>query len=324
MTFGVPRLNPTEYARQDYDLVPTVTFPRAPLSSDVNFQVQTIWRVGQNPSTGVYGDQWILVTKTGVQSAQVATWRQFAFSTGGGDVNSVSGDDGLVVIPNAGNISFTGQIVNSGTNMHGAVTFVKATTTQEALQVQVASEAASSSKTNAGLASFNEDDFDVDANGFVSAVPQSLASNGLWDVNAGINDVTGDGTQYQIIYNRLVYQNGADITLDMSTGTFTVQTDGVYQFGWLINLVGFSDGGGVAFDDFQASIGDFAAIWDNPGAHYDADTDDGLTYFVGCQESLHATNTIACIVAVGGGSKTISLNGVGGTRRNYFYYNKIQ
>lgn len=323
MTFGVPRLNPTEYSRQNYDLVPTVMYSRAPLTTDVNFQVQTIWAVGPDPSTGIQGDQWILVNKTGVQGSQVATWRQFAFSFGGGDVNSVSGDDSLVIIPNAGNIAFTGEAVAAGTNMHGPVSFIKAATSQESLQVQVASTQGSSSITNAGLASFNEADFDVDANGYVTALPVSMASNGLWDINAGIDNVTGDGTQYEIIYNRLVYQNGTDITLDMSTGTFTVQADGVYQFGWLINLVGFSDGG-TAFDDFQANIGDFAAIWDNPGAHWNADTDDGLTYFVSCQESLHATNTIACVVAVGGGSKVISLNGVGGTRRNYFWYNKIQ
>lgn len=324
MTFGVPRMNPTEYARQNYDLVPTVQFNRAPLSTDVNFQVQTIWRVGEDPTTGVTGDQWIMASKTGSQGSQVATWRQFSFGGGGGDVNSVSGDDSLPVVASGGNIGFTGEVVANGTNAQ-PVAFIKNSTSVEGLEVQVASASSSSILDNAGLASFNSTNFSVDENGFVTPIPFMFASNGMWYLANDINNVTGNNTQYQIIFDTNDYQNGTDVTYNFSTGVFTFNTSGVYQIGWALGFKGVTAEANnlEAFISSGANVG--GIIYDNPGVNYDANTFDGLTYFVNVQKKITAPLGVSCKINIQGqSSNLISLQGnLSSQLYNYFYYNRI-
>jgi len=87
MSFGVDPRNPLEYARINYFLIPGVSYNREPISGvggDYDFQIETIWRVGNAPNgnpptTGAVGDQWILTTKTGsyAQGTQNPTWQKF-------------------------------------------------------------------------------------------------------------------------------------------------------------------------------------------------------------------------------------------------------
>lgn len=70
--FGVPPANRNllEYSGVKYTLVPTMTAKRAPTSTDINYPIQTIWRVGSSPTTGTYGDEYILTKIV----ANAATW----------------------------------------------------------------------------------------------------------------------------------------------------------------------------------------------------------------------------------------------------------
>lgn len=332
MTFGVPRLNPTEYARQNFDLVPTVTHSREPLTTDVNFQVQTIWRVGPNPSTGNTGDQWILVDKTGVQSAQTATWRQFAFSVGGGNVNSVSGDDGLVVIPNSGDIGFTGQTVPAATNAHGPVAFIRDSASVESLQVQVASAAGSSILANAGLASFDETVFAVDADGFVTAPGVPPASNGYFRIATGVPNVTGDNTTYTILYDSTPFHNGTDITYNGTTGEFTVNTAGIYHIDCFTCIQNFNNGvpDGTVFTNtfFNVETGhSIGSSFDNSGAHFCPDSGGSVSYMISGLLEANAMDTFRATIQVAGGTKVLQAAGNFGAPNfrdgNYLCYFRV-
>lgn len=110
MSFGVDPRNPTEYARINYFLMPCVNIPRQPVSGlggDYNFQLNTVWRVGENPATGNEGDQWILTKKTGsITSGFNPTWVLFTSSVG--DLLSLSDNNGTKAYPDSdGNIQLT-------------------------------------------------------------------------------------------------------------------------------------------------------------------------------------------------------------------------
>ena len=112
MSFGVDPRNPLEYTGVSYFLVPCVSINRAPLTSDYNFPINTIWRVGPSPTgapptTGTLGDQWIMINKTGsvTQGNFNAQWVMFAGT--GGDILDIQTDTGLVS-PVAGIINLFG------------------------------------------------------------------------------------------------------------------------------------------------------------------------------------------------------------------------
>lgn len=133
---------------------------------------------------------------------------------GGSPIMTITGNDGVPTPPTANNVNIVGQTVANATN--AIPVYVKHTAVStDTIQVQVGEAAASSSINNAGLASFSNASFSVDANGFVSLLgggeaidsialqtgtsPIVPTAAGLVTINgavvaAGTNPVRSDGT----------------------------------------------------------------------------------------------------------------------------------
>lgn len=157
---------------------------------------------------------------------------------------------------------------------------------------------------------------------FKAASVSALNSNGNWYVSNQISNVTGDGTNYQVVFDTQDYLNGSDVSWNAATGAFTINTTGTYQWGWGLGIFGFSSNA----NDLQGYIGGGGGgpLYDNPGAHYDSHTYGGVTYFVMAQRQISSGATIACQFSVNGdGSKTVSLSGSSGQLFNYLFFNRI-
>lgn len=88
--------------------------------------------------------------------------------SGGGSLSTITGDDGITVSPDGSkNIDLDGNVVANST--HSKAVFTESPSShKENIDVQVAAAIASTDITKVGLAAFNQADFSVDANGFVS------------------------------------------------------------------------------------------------------------------------------------------------------------
>jgi hypothetical protein len=113
---GLPPRNKDtlDYTGRPINVMPTFQGPRDPGGTDKNYPIQTIWRNSTN------NNEWILVGFSG----GLALWKMFAFGAGTGTVNSLTGNDAIIVGPNnlTGNINVVGDGTtvtttgNAGTN----------------------------------------------------------------------------------------------------------------------------------------------------------------------------------------------------------------
>lgn len=162
--------NVTRYLGQDYRFTPTYLRKRDPITPPTSPDIKPKEQIGYYPVNSLWTNTtnqnvWLLV---GIIS-NLAKW--VLISNGGtGPLVEVTGDDGVAVLPNAstGNLNLTGITVAAGTNAKPVFFKKNASPNTEELDVQLASQQASSNINNAGLASFNSADFTVDANGFVT------------------------------------------------------------------------------------------------------------------------------------------------------------
>ncbi len=79
---GVSPNNPRRYVGQNVAIVNIVTRNRSPTSADYRqpetgklYPFGCIWAVGEDPTTGAYGDMWILTKIV----ANAGVWKQFTF-----------------------------------------------------------------------------------------------------------------------------------------------------------------------------------------------------------------------------------------------------
>lgn len=211
----VTKNNPLRDSRHPEKYFPFVDFQRRPTSSDIRhpktgviYSTPYFWRVRNNldgtpPDTGVEGELWYLVDIT----ANVANWIIIGGATTqpidsiGVQFNTSPGVD--PVLPDvAGLVSIDGNVVASGTNASTPVATHSRALNAFDLDVQVSSAVAPTpSDTNdVGLCSFDNTQFNVDANGFVSLVGGGIAVDSLTGDDstevgpdgAGNIDVTGE------------------------------------------------------------------------------------------------------------------------------------
>ena len=218
--------SPTKYTGSRLHFANIVTRQRRPTSSDV-FQPETGklyvlfcgWQVGKNPTTGSEGELWLLSKIV----ANVATW---VMISGGnvGTVVSLTGDDSIEVSPDVnGTIFVTGQVVDNAT--YGQPLYVTnsvANTEQWAIQKAVAVTPTPANANSAGVASFDENDFSVDA---TSGMVSLLGTGKDYHVARYIVSAGGevDGANYTTIssaYAAAVIA-GAPQTIFIQPGTYT-------------------------------------------------------------------------------------------------------
>lgn len=134
---------------------------RDPTTGDVNFPIQKRWI---NTSTG---DEFILVAFNIISEVKTAIWLPVAGSGSTGEVDSLTGDDDIPVLPTANNINFDGQVVANATNAK-ALYFKNTSVSTLTAQIQVGGGSTSSNIAIAGVISANTLTSSIDSNGFMS------------------------------------------------------------------------------------------------------------------------------------------------------------
>jgi len=177
--------------------------------------------------------------------------------TGAIGVETLTGDDSVVVTPLAGNINLFGNVVANAT--HAKAVFVESPVAhEERIDVQLAAAIVATDVTKVGLAAFNSAQFTVDANGFVStngaSIPETLTGNSGGAVGPTAGNINTVGT------------GSITIAGNPGTSTLTTQLTGLTQYNVLVgqgsttiglivpNTSGYvlTSNGGAAYPTFQA------------------------------------------------------------------------
>ena len=152
-----------------------VKIARAPLPTDIKnpntnryYTRPYFWIVAKNPSTGTEGDLYYLCDIT----ANVADWKLLSTgSTPGGNLLTLTGDDSTAISPDSGgDIDVQGSTVANATNAKPL--YIDGTAGSNLLeaeiQVAAAVTGAPGDKNDAGIVSFDDTAFAVDADGYVT------------------------------------------------------------------------------------------------------------------------------------------------------------
>src|SRR3990167_9438920 len=183
---GLSDAIPNRYAGPQVNLVPIQVFPREPLSTDKKYPIGQVVILGKDPSSGTQGDLWYLAKF----AAGVADWR--ILSASGGSVTDLRDQVNTLVTPtNDGYIDIDGAVVANGANPSGIPLETVGSTNTLTIQQQVASAIAGApaDKNDAGICSFDNTAFSVDANGYVTLT--GGAGPAVDSVNVDFNTAPG-------------------------------------------------------------------------------------------------------------------------------------
>ena len=153
---------------------------RDPTPNDVYYYLGKWWLNTVTPSL------WYLNNFTTISGFLQANWVMIA--TTPGLLQTLTGNDLNVVVPSGANINIFGRTVAAGTHAIPLFT-TKFALSQMDIDLQVASAQAGSDINNAGIASFSNSQFAVDANGFVT-----LSGGGATINKVGVDTSSGTGT----------------------------------------------------------------------------------------------------------------------------------
>lgn len=214
---GVPYSNPTRYVGPGTNLIPVTKVARAPTTNDANYPVGQFWLVGDNPSTGTVGDLWYLCYFL----AGAPQWCQVAIGAGAPGIDFLRDQVDAQAEPDAsGNVDIDGVVVANAANPSGIPVESVAGTNKIDLQVQVAAArtGAPGDTNDAGLCSFDDTAFSVDADGYVTLV--GGAGPAVDTINVDTN--TGPGT------DPVVPDGSGIITVAGNTVANATNTEPVY------------------------------------------------------------------------------------------------
>ncbi len=195
--FGVPGQNvdPLAYADGRLSTVPVVNAPRRPTTTDKKYPMWCEWRVNKDASSpATEGEFWKLVR---FESNGDATWQRVDVSGSSPGVDDIRDQvDAQVTPDSSGFIDIDGAAVANAANPSGIPleTVADATTSTLDVQIQVgaAITGAPGDKNDAGICSFNDTHFSVDADGYVSLIGGGIAIDTISGDDG--NAVTPDGS----------------------------------------------------------------------------------------------------------------------------------
>ncbi len=221
---GFSSNNPTRYLGPNVSLTTIVTRNREPTGADVKqpntgkyYPFGTLWLVGENPTTGTYGDFWYL---SNIQ-ASVAYWVQINDSF----TLTLTGNTGGALSPTSDNFNIIGGVVTAGTipvQVNGSVSTLT-------VNVQKAQAIASTNATNVGLAAFNSSDFSVDSNGFVSSISDTLTGDSGGAISpdgSGNINIKSDSNFTALGGTGIILGSSNQLTLDLTKALASPQPIG--------------------------------------------------------------------------------------------------
>lgn len=235
--------NPRKGIRHQQNLVPCYIRPRPPTTSDKKdpltnlfYELNSLWTIGHNRESGIpvasgtTGALWYL---SEYNSSGDAIWLQI--STGGtGAILKLRDQVNAEVAPDgSGLIDLDGAVVAAGANPSAIpVETVKTGANSMGFQVQVAAAitGAPADKNDAGLCSFDNTTFAVDANGYVTLINNLPNAIGVYNIGFDYNSGTGtfsitsdDGTAlsssnpgYVVIWTRESTDPGKLVTIPIT------------------------------------------------------------------------------------------------------------
>lgn len=294
MSFGVDPRNPLEYSKIPFYICPMIKLNREPISGvggDYAFQLNTICRVSKNedgsaPLTGVEGDQWMLIKKQGAPSTatQNPTWVKF-MPGGSNLLFSLSDQSNTVEYPSApgdtppNNIQLLGAaIANAGVPLASAATGLNRIDLN--IQVAKARMGAPADKADAGICSFDDTQFTVTGDGYVSLMGGGMAIDSITVDTAtapGVNPVAPDGAGNITVTGLAVANAGVPIqthTVNVNQYNIELQVTKARTGAPADKL----DAGAASFDDtaFQADANGYVQL-KNGGAATESVTVDAAT-----------------------------------------------
>ena len=213
---GVPYENPLRYTGPGTDLIPIIKVSRAPTSLDKNYPLGQFWIVGDSPSTGAVGDLWYLCDYV----AGVPSWCQVEVGAGGPGVDTLRDQVDASITPNAsGEIDIDGVAVANAANPSGIPLETVANTNTVDVQIQVSADitGAPGDKNDAGICSFDDTAFVVDADGYVTLVGGGVAPP-LLTAAADSGTATPDGAGI------LTFSGGGDTVTSAIGNAVTITT----------------------------------------------------------------------------------------------------
>lgn len=222
---GISPKRPLSYTGINNGVVPAVTRPRRPTSSDYiqpetgkKYPITCTWQVGKNPTTGSEGELWMLSKIV----SNSASWLQLGAGGGGGGIASITTQNAVQVFPDgSGDITSKGAVVVNGTNSKPL--WAKGTesdpTHDITLQIQIATVKSQGSETinHAGIATYNSSQFQIDSStGLVSLLGSTTsppillfnlddAQNAYADISGTVTlkgTVVNNGTHSQALFSK--------------------------------------------------------------------------------------------------------------------------
>jgi len=177
----VNKNNPLRDSRHLEKYFPYVDFIRRPTSTDIRhpktgriYSKPYFWRVrlkddGTAPDTGSEGELWYLEDIT----ANVADWKLLIFTTGGTQIITITGDTGGAVPGDAGgDMDLIGNTVANATNAKPVFFSGTPGSFKQDLEIQLATTVSPTpvDSNDAGLASFNSNQFTIDATSGITSL----------------------------------------------------------------------------------------------------------------------------------------------------------
>lgn len=129
-------------------------------------------------------------------------------------------------------------------------------------------------------------------------------------LNTTVNNATGNGTDYPVLYDTIVFDQGSNVTLNSGGKTiFTAPITGKYRFSSSMNINNLSAAFGVCRFELTLTGISWRIGEINPGAVRELLSPDRMALNGGVEVTMTAGDTASILINITGSTKTIAIRG---------------